>query len=209
MVLNLQKSLNERLCMNREVYSEKFYESLKLEKNSKIMAFKHYISELKKIADIKSVLDIGCGTGTFLSVFEEYGIEDICGIDCNTFDNMMEIPIEKYVCCDLSGLDKSLEELKKKIGGKKYDIACCLEVGEHLADYCSDSLVSLLTHYSNLILFSAAIPGQGGDAHINEQWPIFWEMLFESHGYTKVDFFRRKTWDIYEIPGYYRQNVYM
>ena len=194
--------------MNREVYSKDFFESLEKEKG-KALAFKYYINELLMIGDIKRVIDVGCGNGTFLKTFAEYGIDDCCGIDGNPFYEKLEISIDKYICFELDGLDKNYEKLKNKIGERKYDVACCLEVGEHLPDYCANALVTLLTNYSDLILFSAAIPGQGGDAHINEQWPLYWERLFEKCGYTKVDYFRRKTWDIYEIPGYYRQNVYI
>jgi hypothetical protein len=53
----------------------------------------------------------------------------------------------------------------------RFDLALCLEVAEHLPAAAGDSLVRRLASVGARILFSAAIPGQGGRNHVNEKWP--------------------------------------
>ncbi len=36
---------------------------------------------LMEICNPKSVIDVGCGVGTFLSVFKKHGVNDVLGID--------------------------------------------------------------------------------------------------------------------------------
>lgn len=60
---------------------------------------------------------------------------------------------------------------------------------------------------SDIVLFSAAIPGQGGENHINEQWPEFWSGLFNERGYVGLDFVRRRIWNDRRIPYWYKQNI--
>jgi len=59
------------------------------------------------------------------------------------------------------------------------------------------------------VAFSAAIPGQGGVGHVNEQWPDYWEALFAAKGYVLVDWFRRQLWDDTAIEPWYRQNLFL
>ena len=44
-------------------------------------------------------------------------------------------------------------------------------------------LVATITKHGDAVLFSAAIPGQGGQDHLNEQWPEYWQKKFEVNGY--------------------------
>ena len=54
---------------------------------------------------------------------------------------------------------------------RRFDLALSLEVAEHLPPECGSEFVQTLTDLSSVILFSAAIPFQGGTDHLNEQWP--------------------------------------
>ena len=58
-----------------------------------------------------------------------------------------------------------------------------------------------------MVLFSAAIPHQGGDDHINEQWPGYWAKLFARCNYVTVDCLRDHFWDDEEVAYYYAQNM--
>ena len=77
----------------------------------------------------------------------------------------------------------------------KFDLAITLEVAEHLSEIRADSFIDDLCALSDLILFSAAIPDQGGRHHINEQWQSYWEpKRFKQRGYHVYDIVRWKIW---------------
>lgn len=156
-----------------------------------------YIMELFKPT---SVIDIGCGLGAWLKIFEEYGIEDYRGIDGHYLDI-------KQVICDKNKIQLDDLENPKK-ANRKYDIVISLEVAEHLSNNSSDKFVDLLTSYSDNIVFSAAIPFQGGMNHINEQWMDYWAKKFESRGYKIYDIFRNHFWNENKLEFWYRQNMF-
>lgn len=187
-------------------YSKEFYYGLK-GNNLKREGFRnYYVPELINIfkecnKELKSVVDIGCGTGTLLNEFIQKGIDDVYGVDFHDNKNLLEIPNSHYICQNLNDIN----ELEMN---RSFDLAVCLEVVEHLESEVAGSLVAFLCKRADVVLFSAAIPFQGGDGHINEQWPEYWENEFKKSGYVRIDYFRRKSWDKYDLIGYYRQNIF-
>ena len=134
----------------------------------------------------KAIVDIGCGTGSWLSVAKEMGAT-VIGIDVNY--------IEKELLC-IKESEFQLHDLTLPISfEKKYDLAICLEVVEHLPENAADTIIETLTNASDIILFSAAIPNQGGQNHINEQWPVYWQKIFEKKGFYPVDILRPIFWE--------------
>lgn len=147
-----------------------------------------------------SVLDVGCGIGTWLSVFKQLGITDITGMDGDYVDQgMMLIDKQHFIPADLA---------KGFTVPKKYDLVLCLEVAEHLHPEHAGHFIRSLCAAGDLILFSAAIPGQGGVQHFNEQFPGYWAALFSQHGFAVYDVLRKKIWDNKKIDTCYRQNVF-
>jgi SAM-dependent methyltransferase len=149
----------------------------------------------------RSVVDVGCGTGTWLSVFRGHGITDILGIDSTDINTaMLEIPESCFRTFDLRtpfGLDR------------KFDLVVSLEVAEHLPAECAEIFVNTLVGLGPVILFSAAIPLQGGTHHVNEQWPDYWTVLFERSGYVPLDPIRRRVWQNPDVDFWYAQNALM
>ena len=90
---------------------------------------------------------------------------------------------------------------------QSFDLAISLEVGEHLPNQCARQLVDTLISLAPIVLFSAAIPHQGGTYHINEQWPNYWARLFSERGYVTIDLLRSRIWGDREIEYYYAQNI--
>jgi len=146
----------------------------------------------------KSIIDVGCGLGCWLSVAMKHGIKDILGIDGEWMDkNMLQIPSRYF----------KVHDLRKPLNLKrKFDLCICLEVAEHLPSSIAEQLVDSLTSLSPTILFSAAIPLQGGECHENEQWPDYWASLFEKKGYIVVDYLRTQIWMDEDIEWWYAQN---
>jgi hypothetical protein len=89
----------------------------------------------------------------------------------------------------------------------KFDLVQSLEVAEHLPERSADNFISFLCSLGPVVLFSAAIPFQGGTNHINEQWPEYWARLFLKHGFLPFDAIRDQVWDDPIVTFYYAQNA--
>lgn len=149
----------------------------------------------------KSVVDIGCGQGLWLRACIENGVEDVRGYDGAYVERAkLHIPQEQFVAADLE---------KPLPFDRTFDMAVCLEVAEHLSHDASRTLIDNLTTAAPVILFSAAIPGQQGVHHINEQWPAYWEERFKEKGYVPVDCIRRHILGNTKVAFFYAQNILM
>ena len=147
----------------------------------------------------RSVVDVGCGSGTWLSVFRELGVDDVVGIDGEWVDGeALEIPPELFVVFDLT------EPVRLD---RRFDLVVSLEVGEHLAAESARTYVDSLVSLGPVVLFSAAIPFQRGTHHVNEQWPGYWAGLFADRGYAAVDCVRKSVWDDERVDWHYAQNT--
>ncbi len=148
-----------------------------------------------------SVLDVGCGTGVWLGAALRAGVADVVGIDgVSNESRRLEFPAECFTQIDLEN-SWSL--------GRKFDMAICLEVGEHLSEGCAKDLVDSLARHSDRILFSAASPQQPGQNHINCQWPEYWQAMFNSRGFKCDDSIRWRIWSDKRIEPWYRQNLFV
>ncbi len=147
----------------------------------------------------RSVVDVGCGVGTWLAACAKHGIEDYLGIDGYHVDaDLLQIPRDHFRMADLRQPFK-IERF--------YDLALSVEVAEHLPPEAGPALVNQLTSTAPAVLFSAAIPGQSGPGHINERWPSYWADLFAAQGHIPIDEIRPQVWNLDEVPFWYRQNV--
>jgi SAM-dependent methyltransferase len=149
----------------------------------------------------ESVVDVGCGLGTFLKVFKDNGINDILGID-GPWRNK-ELLFKNINPDDF--IEKDLEQPFQL--DRYFDLVICLEVAEHLSEKRADSFIKDLISLGDIILFSAAIPYQGGINHINEKWTEYWETKFEKYGFIKYDILKSFFWDSNRIWWWYKQNM--
>lgn len=145
------------------------------------------------------VLDVGCGRGAWLRAFKENGVPYLRGLD-GPYVEASRLLIEptEFRPTDLA---------QPWDLGERFDLAMCLEVGEHLPPSAAPRLVESLCRAAPLVLFSAAIPGQGGTYHVNEQAPGYWQSLFAEHGLRRLDVLRPRIWKDRRIAYWYRQNV--
>jgi hypothetical protein len=126
-------------------------------------------------------------------------VSSICGVDgAWTDQSQLLIPRKNFKVQDLS---------KPFDLGQRFDVAISLEVAEHVAPEHSMQFVENLTQHSDIVLFGAAIPFQGGFRHINERWQSYWASLFASQGYQCFDPFRSQIWQREEVSVWYRQNM--
>ncbi len=154
---------------------------------------------VNKLLEPASVLDVGCGVGTWLAEWGSAGVSDVLGIDGDYVDRTaLCMPADKFAPVDLRQ-SFSL--------GRTFDLVQTLEVAEHLEEACADAFVESLTRHGETILFAAAIPGQGGTHHVNEQWPSYWAEKFARAGYIAYDVIRPQIWADRKIKVFYRQNI--
>ncbi len=149
----------------------------------------------------KSVADVGCGLGSWLAVFEKAGITDYSGIDGDYVDRgNLYISPAHFIAADLE---------KPVTLNRRYDLVISLEVAEHLGEAAAGNFVHSLVRLSDIIIFSAAVPGQGGQHHLNEQWPSWWAEKFRQHGFDFYDILRDRFWDNSKVDVWYRQNMFL
>jgi len=93
--------------------------------------------------------------------------------------------------------------------GKRFDLVQCVEVAEHLPESSAPLLVNTLCSHSDLILFSAAVPGQGGENHINEKPYSFWRDLFDANEYQLYDPLRGRLITNNKVKSWYQYNLFL
>lgn len=180
--------------IENSIYNEEFYENRGVIFDSANAIIPHVL----QLISVKSVIDIGCGPGEWLSIFRQRGITDVVGYDGEWVDKAtLHFPKELFVTADL----------KKPIKvDREFDLAVSLEVAEHLPESVAQQFVSSIAATAPAVLFSAAIPLQGGAYHVNEQWPVYWAKLFSKHGFIAVDCIRDKIWNNNAVGWWYCQN---
>lgn len=147
----------------------------------------------------KSVLDVGCGLGTWLSVAKELGVAEIAGIEGAWLDRKLaRVPASAITTADLE---------KRFDLGRRFDLVINLEVAEHLSEEAAEGFVESLTRHADVVLFSAAIPFQGGHHHVNERFPDYWRQIFAARGYAVIDLIRPRIWDRTDVLVWLRQNM--
>jgi hypothetical protein len=152
-----------------------------------------------RLLNPQSVIDVGCGTGTWLKVFANHGVSDILGLDGDYVDReLLQIPDAAFRPLDL-GSRVSLD--------RRFDLAISLEVAEHLTPARGPGFVADLVALAPAVLFSAAIPGQGGTDHRNERWQSYWASAFGEHGYAANDCIRPGIWEDRNVDRWYAQNT--
>jgi len=162
-----------------------------------------YILQILPVKPI-SVLDVGCGRGQWLKVFKENRIDRVLGIDGN------HVPAEiKMVDPNSEFKVFDLKNIKNLVLKKQFDLALCLEVAEHLPKEIAEDFVDFLTQSSDIIIFAAAVIGQTGENHINEQNPDYWRNLFRLKGFIMLDAFREYFWNNTKVNWWYRQNLFL
>lgn len=152
------------------------------------------------LANVKvaSVLDVGAGNGSWISVWLKNGVGDALAVDGDYVDPaQLVIPHDRFRAHDLSQpLDL----------GRRFDLVQTLEVAEHIAEANADTFVDNLVRHGDVVLFSAAVRHQGGEFHVNEQYPEYWRRKFAARGYACFDWMRPALEGQTQVRPWYRFN---
>jgi 2-polyprenyl-3-methyl-5-hydroxy-6-metoxy-1,4-benzoquinol methylase len=177
-------------------YHQKFYEiNAGISSNSAVAT----LGALLEVYRAKSLLDVGCGIGTWGKAGKGLGFAKYRGVDGD------------YVRRDQLMIDRdefTAHDLRQPLAlNEQYDLAICMEVAEHLPPEAAGTLIRSLCAHAPVVLFSAAIPLQGGVDHVNEQWQSYWANLFSAAGYEVFDCIRPRVWGCDQVAEYYKQNA--
>lgn len=184
--------------MKKTKYTTHFYNDYIDESSSSACIVRDTL--LKHISKPNTVIDVGCGIGTWLKAWHEIG-STVQGVD-GAYVKRAELLIDPANFMEM--------DLASPIPiDRKFDLAESLEVAEHLADNKADGFVEFLCSLSSMVLFGAAMPYQGGTHHINEQWPEYWAAKFHKLGYVCVDVIRDEVWTNDKCAYYYAQNTFL
>ena len=178
------------------IYSDTFFDYI--DQGARRSA-QHFLTLLEPLLKPQSVLDLGSGRGVWLDEWRKVGVSDVLAVDGDYVNrDQLAVPSDNFMAADLTA---------PVVTNRRFDLAQSLEVGEHLPNSASETLVDSLTQASDRVLFSAAVPGQGGEFHINEQPLSFWQDLFAKRGYTAFDCIRPHVSGNAEIEPWYRYNA--
>jgi SAM-dependent methyltransferase len=184
------------ITVSSEYYTKDFYEEMRAGSTRSAEAILPLVLE---VLPVRSVVDVGCGDANWLAVFRKLGVETILGVDGDYVrPDLLQIPQNCFQPADLTkplNLDRT------------FDLAVSVEVAEHLEAEYAPGFIKTLTQLAPAVLFSAAIPFQGGNHHVNEQWPDKWAELFRSNGYLPLDFIRKRVWQNNSVDWWYAQNT--
>lgn len=174
-------------------YDEEFYDTITggSERSAEAIV-PYYLNWVFSEVAIHSVVDVGCGRGVWGREFMRQDCE-VLGVD----GPYVTDPVIPFMAHDLR---------EPLVLDKRYDLAVCLEVAEHLPEEYADTLVQSLVDAADNILFSAAIPHQTGHGHVNCQWPSYWARKFHRHGYVAEDY-RQDYWADPRVEPWYAQNM--
>jgi len=182
---------------DRFFYPKEFYTNMENSRRLKCVQ-EIAINVMDLLGDVRSVLDVGCGNGLWLSIMnKEYAIHDLQGID-GEWAKEHQLDKNIFMAHDLT---KPFEL------NRKFDLVSSIEVAEHLPEACAISFIDSLCKHGNIILFSAAIPEQAGSNHINCQYPSWWAKLFDANGYACVDVLRGRLSKNEDVFGFYKTNM--
>jgi SAM-dependent methyltransferase len=181
------------------VYQDLHHNQLQKQEEANRFSAELILAELFRHFQPKSLLDVGCGIGTWLAAAQRLGVADFRGIEGEWLDRKLAQVTEQAI------LNIDLE--KPFDLGRRFDLVICLEVAEHLSPAAAAAFVESLARHSDVVLFSAAIPHQGGHHHVNEQFLDYWDRLFGQLGYRPVDFLRPLIWNDRAVLWWLRQNI--
>jgi hypothetical protein len=174
------------------MYSAAFHKAIESDELPQAVRLANYIQTY-----IKPYVfyDFGCSTGLYLREVKKR----LPMIESKGFE-FSEEAIATALCPDIIKTDLTVPLF---FGKKSNTLGLCLEVLEHIDDSFWREVLTNLTNHCDILIFSAALPGQGGTGHINCRPRIDWIRRFHELGWV-VDADATQ-----HLVGYMKQGLHM
>jgi 2-polyprenyl-3-methyl-5-hydroxy-6-metoxy-1,4-benzoquinol methylase len=178
------------------VYDDSFYENV--DADSAVL-YRRLVDALCDLRAPASVVDVGCGTGLMLARFAEHGAL-VTGVEGSRAAIRRSRVADRIV---RANLERGVPDLGR------FDLCLCIEVAEHLSARSGARLVAGLTRLSDVVVFTAAPPGQRGTSHINSRPKQYWQAQFATRGFVRSALEGELLDAIAEVPepGYIHANL--
>jgi SAM-dependent methyltransferase len=169
------------------VYDERFYAK---GDPMKVDSYPRFAEALIRLRSPRSVVDVGSGSGLMLAEFAKRGV-DVQGVEGSRAAIERSQLGERVV---RANLERGVPDLGR------FDLALCIEVAEHLTARSAPRLVEGLTRLSDVVVFTASRPEEGGLLHVNPQPESYWRALFEERGFAGSPLRRELLDAIADVP---------
>jgi hypothetical protein len=149
---------------------------------------------LREVADFKTVLEVGCGEGAFLSAVVRMGATRAAGIESFAPPTLVD---------GIHGSDVRIADYTHPmplLPEEHFDLVICLELAQQVSLEQLETFIHSLAAAGDLVLFSAEIPGQNGDPRSPGLYLRQAVPAFRSRGFVLDDFFRPKHWHNKKAP---------
>lgn len=143
--------------------------------------------------NIKSMVDIGCGPAWMVELANHLGIHAI-GIEGD-----QSVGSKEYI--KFHDFTHGPYEI-----ANNFDLAYSVEFLEHVEEKYMDNYMAVFTK-ANYIFCSAAVPGQGGDHHVNEKTREYWIEKFSERGFIYDDETFNELIGVSAISNFVRKNA--
>lgn len=156
-----------------------------------------WVNDVDKVVSVlydefhpKSVIDFGCGIGLYLKKFQDRGVKDLVGIEGSSVALKYSIVNRNLI---------RLHDLRFPLSlGRRFDLALCIEVAEHIHEAYEDVLLDTICSAANIIAFSSPEPSFTGWHHVNEQPRTHWISKMGLRGFI---FDPQVTWKLKKRIG--------
>jgi hypothetical protein len=190
--------------MTDEIYTKEYFEKIQTEESLQAFRLERILYDLYKP---RSVIDWGCANGLYLEPFMTEDGCEVLGIENSPVAIEMKHPDIRILQFDMTKktfikVPPVLEDdpAAQIIGpdSKKYDMALCIEVLEHLEEKDANTAIDNICRSSDRLVVSVAREWQTGPGHLNLKPIEYWIQKFGWQGF-RVD--NTATLDVRERMG--------